>query len=200
MPAGAHGRPRVGPRKTQNSRPTGRAARSSSHGCSCDHATVHSDLSALIVLAVAHEQRDAAGAVLFGHCASDLGAKPLGVEFLCGQPRAGVGDFDAASDFQLISPERYDADRHACSERFLCGAGATVGDRADRVGEQRCVREEALNPSVGRHATAELGGRHRRHHVYVFVGECVERGPDEATVVLKLRRGGHENERTGDLM
>ena len=37
--ADAHGRPRVGPRTTQNSLPTGRAARSSlSHGSRCAHA------------------------------------------------------------------------------------------------------------------------------------------------------------------
>jgi hypothetical protein len=37
IPAGAHGRPRVGPRTTQNSLPTGRPLRSSSHGMRCDH-------------------------------------------------------------------------------------------------------------------------------------------------------------------
>jgi hypothetical protein len=37
MAAGAQGRPRVGPRRTQNSRPTGRVVRSWSHGSRCDH-------------------------------------------------------------------------------------------------------------------------------------------------------------------
>jgi hypothetical protein len=49
---------------------------------------------------------------LLRHREPDLLAKPLRVQLLRGQPRAGVGELDSASDLQLISPERYDADRH----------------------------------------------------------------------------------------
>ena len=38
MPAGEHGRPRVGPRRTQNNAPPGRRARIWSHGSSCSNA------------------------------------------------------------------------------------------------------------------------------------------------------------------
>ena len=49
IPADVHGRPRVGPRTTQNRRPTGNSFLSSNQGSRCDHAhQVHADLAPLV--------------------------------------------------------------------------------------------------------------------------------------------------------
>ena len=98
---------------------------------------------------------DPAGSVAFGHRDPDVRAQPLGFS-LGGEPRAGVGDLDAARDLELVSSERDDAHRHARCERLLGRARATVGDRADRAREQRRVWDEALDAGVRRDAPVEL--------------------------------------------
>jgi len=71
-------------------------------------------------------------------CAETVGAKPVR-----GQPGAGLGDLDAAGDFELVAAERDGADRYSARECFLGRAHAAMGHGADRPLEYGAVRHEA---------------------------------------------------------
>ena len=82
---------------------------------------------------------DPVGALTFGHRLADLGAQSVGVQASCRESGAGVGDFDAAGDLELVAAERHDADGHSGRECFLGYSGAAVCDCAGCSGEDRCV-------------------------------------------------------------
>jgi hypothetical protein len=61
-PAGAHGRPRVGPRRMQNNAPTGREERRATHGASWSQGpAVHPDFATLAAFAASDQDRASAG-------------------------------------------------------------------------------------------------------------------------------------------
>ncbi len=111
------------------------------------------------------------------------------------QPHAGTCNLDAAGDLGLIAAEGDGNDRDAVGERLLGDAHAGVADDAGRSLEQGCVREEALDPNIGRRSQArgiDLCGRD--DDVERLADERSRGNLGEPAVVLEKRRAGDEHE------
>jgi hypothetical protein len=105
-----------------------------------------------------------------------------------GKPRPGLGNLHSASDFQLIATERNGTNGHTVRQSLLCGAHASVRNRAGGTLQDRRMGQEGKDPRICRWGdVTSVFGRQGGHHVDILTRECFERTAHQSTVILELR-------------
>ncbi len=98
------------------------------------------------------------------HRFAHLLTQAIGIQAFGGQAGPGIGDLDAAGDFQLVPAEWNGANRNAARQGLLGRAHSAVRHRANGAIEQRPVGKEPLHACIGGNPEPRrVTGRQGRH-------------------------------------
>ena len=121
------------------------------------------------------------------HRIPDAQTQALRIQPVGWKSSARAGNLYAASNLELVPGKRHRTDRHPPGQGLLSRARSAVRDRTGGAVEDWTVREETRQMRVCRYVElSRVSGGQRRHHVDVLRGERIQRGGDQAPIVLEL--------------